>query len=129
MTSGNEIFVIIFCGLAFSAGVFTSQATAGETSSLHEGEKLYTHYCSPCHGMDGDGKGFNARNLDPRPANHADAEFMAKRTDKDLTDAISGGGRFVGKSSLMPPWGNTFRKAQIKDIVWYLRKVCKCEGR
>jgi mono/diheme cytochrome c family protein len=129
MTSGHEIFVIIFCSFAYCSAFFAPQATAGEISALHEGEKLYAHYCSPCHGMNGDGKGFNARNLDPRPANHADAEFMAKRTDKDLTDAISGGGRFVGKSSLMPPWGNTFSKAQIKGIVLHLRNVCKCEGR
>jgi mono/diheme cytochrome c family protein len=101
---------------------------AGDTALRTEGEKIYTHYCSPCHGVKGDGKGFNAKNLDPRPANHADAEFMAKRTDKELADAISGGGRFVGKSSLMPPWGETLSRAQIRNLVMYMRKLCQCEG-
>jgi mono/diheme cytochrome c family protein len=101
----------------------------GETkTSLKAGEKLYVWYCTPCHGFDGDGKGFNAKNLDPRPANHADSGFMKKRTDKELYDAVSGGGKAVGKSTLMLPWGNTFNETQIKSLVLYLRKLCRCEG-
>ncbi|MEW6714711.1 MAG: cytochrome c [Nitrospirota bacterium] len=91
-------------------------------------EKLYSYYCSPCHGVKGDGNGFNAKNLDPRPANHTNPNLMTKRTDEELFDAISGGGKRVGKSTLMPPWGNTFDKGQIKSLVQYLRKLCKCEG-
>jgi hypothetical protein len=53
---------------------------------------------------------------------------MKKRTDKELYDATAGGGRYVGKSTLMPPWGNTFSKVQIKSLVLYLRKLCKCKG-
>ena len=90
------------------------------------GESIYKWYCSPCHGDKGDGKGFNAKNLDPRPANHTDPALMTKRTDNDLFEAISGGGKRVGKSSLMPPWGNTFNREQIKSLVQYLRKLCKC---
>jgi cytochrome c oxidase cbb3-type subunit 3 len=86
------------------------------------------HYCTPCHGIEGDGKGYNAKNLDPRPANHTDAKFMGKRTDKDLYDAISGGGKAVGKATLMPPWGNTFKKPQIQSLILYLRKLCRCQG-
>ncbi|HDH53494.1 MAG TPA: c-type cytochrome [Nitrospirae bacterium] len=92
------------------------------------GKKIYTHYCTPCHGIKGDGKGFNAKNLDPRPANHTNIGLMNSRTDKELYDAISGGGRFVGKSTLMPPWGRTLNKSQIESLVLYLRKLCKCQG-
>ncbi|MBI5410032.1 MAG: cytochrome c [Nitrospirae bacterium] len=95
--------------------------------TVTDGEKIYTHYCSACHGNKGDGKGFNAKNLDPRPANHTDAVFMSKRTDKELFDAVSGGGRAVGKAAIMPPWGNTFDKGQIKSLVQYLRKMCRCQ--
>jgi len=41
----------------------------------------------------------------PARANHTDAVFMSKRTDRELVDAVSGGGRAVGKASIMPPWG------------------------
>lgn len=95
---------------------------------MTKGQKVYARYCAPCHGTEGDGKGFNAKNLDPRPANHRDFALMNQRTDEDLKNVISGGGRAVGKSTLMPPWGNTFHKEQIEDLVIYLRKLCKCKG-
>jgi len=90
------------------------------------GEKLYRHYCTPCHGVKGNGKGFNAVNLDPRPANHRDAEFMSRRSDRELFDVIHGGGRAVGKSTLMPPWGGVFNDEQIRSLIHYLRKLCGC---
>ena len=86
------------------------------------------HYCTSCHGNKGDGKGFNAKNLDPRPAVHTDGEFMGKRTDKELEDAVIGGGKMIGKATLMPPWGEVFSKAQIESLVIYMRKLCSCTG-
>jgi len=117
------LLVLMISGPVYSAGIRTEK-----TSLVMEGEKMYIHYCASCHGNKGDGKGFNAKNLDPRPAVHTDADFMSKRTDKDLQDAINGGGRTVGKSTLMPPWGNTFSEAQVHSLVLYLRRLCKCEG-
>ena len=103
-------------------------APAKEKPSPAAGEKLYRRYCSPCHGDRGDGRGFNAENLDPRPANHTDAEMMSRRTDRDLYDVIYGGGRSVGKSTLMPPWGRNFSRQEIESLVLYLRKLCGCRG-
>ena len=116
------ILVIIF------SLINISHAYAEEKQVVPEGSKLYAHYCAVCHGVKGDGKGFNAKNLDPRPANHTDAELMTRRSDKDLYDVIYGGGKVVGKSVLMPPWGNTFSKEQIQSLVLYLRKLCTCQG-
>ena len=110
----------------FSAISF-SRAIPEETFPLSGGEKIYRHYCTPCHGAKGDGKGFNAKNLDPRPAVHTDAIRMGSRNNKDLYDVIYGGGRAVGKSTLMPPWGKTLGTDQIQSLIPYLRKLCKCE--
>ncbi len=106
----------------------SNQVNAESAHPVADGKKLYTHYCAPCHGNRGDGKGFNAKNLDPRPAKHNDDELMSRRSDKDLYDVINGGGRSVGKSTLMPPWGETLDNAQIKSLVLYLRKLCHCQG-
>ncbi|MBI5055124.1 MAG: cytochrome c [Nitrospirae bacterium] len=100
---------------------------AGTSPSLPDAEKTYSWYCAPCHGVKGDGNGFNAKNLDPRPANHTDPNLMTKRTDEELFGVISGGGKGVGKSTLMPPWGNTFDKARIESLVKYLRELCRCQ--
>ncbi len=99
-----------------------------ESGSVTDGKKLYRWYCAPCHGIKGDGKGFNAGNLDPRPANHTDIRLMSRRSDRELNEAIAGGGKAAGKSTLMPPWGYTLNTSQIRALILYLRKLCSCQG-
>ncbi len=96
--------------------------------TLNTGERLYQYYCIVCHGTKGNGKGFNAEYLDPKPADHTNIEKMSKRTDEKLFDTIADGGKSVGKSTYMPPWGNTFREKQIESLILYLRKLCNCQG-
>jgi len=123
------IEIIFICIFYFLSLIFNlADVIAEENPSMSNGKKIYQWYCSPCHGIRGDGRGFNAKNLDPRPANHTDPNLMSRRTDKELFDAISLGGKGVGKSTLMPPWGDTFDKAQIESLVLYLRNLCKCQG-
>ncbi len=124
MTVTNIVLIITLSVLTISS----NQGGAEEIPSLAGGEKIYTRYCTPCHGTKGDGKGFNAKNLDPRPANHTSTRSMGNKTDSDLYEAISGGGKAVGKSTLMPPWGNTFSESQIRSLILYVRKLCKCQG-
>ncbi|MBI5410108.1 MAG: cytochrome c [Nitrospirae bacterium] len=119
---------ILLIVIAISIDSCSALIFAESKPLLSGGENLYIHYCSPCHGVKGDGNGFNAKNLDPRPAVHTDANFMSRRTDKDLYDALATGGKGIGKSTLMPPWGDTFDKAQIKSLVKYLRELCRCQG-
>lgn len=121
------IFTILSLLFIFTVA-FSVPAEAGRGPSLAEGKKLYKLYCTACHGIKGDGNGFNAENLDPRPVNHTDNDFMSKKTDSELLNAISGGGKAVGKSTLMPPWGNTLDELRIKSLILYLRKICNCKG-
>lgn len=107
-------------------GSACAQALSDETPSLTDGEKTYQWYCAPCHGNKGNGKGFNAKNLDPRPADHTDIKLMSGRTDRELHDAVTGGGRAVGKSTLMPPWGQTLSETRIESLILYLRELCGC---
>jgi len=113
--------------ILLSLGLYPISVQASERPSVSEGRKLYMHYCTPCHGIRGDGMGFNAENLDPRPANHTDSRFMSKRTDRDLYEVIKGGGRAVGKATLMPPWGGNLNDTQIKSLILYLRRLCMCK--
>ena len=120
----NTRQIILFFVLMISPVLFIG--TVCFASSFKEGKRVYLHYCAPCHGKKGNGKGFNARYLDPRPANHTDSEFMSRRTDGDLFDVIYGGGRAVGRSPLMPPWGETLSEDEIKSLIIYLRWLCRC---
>ena len=80
--------------------------------SRERGRKVYRHYCTICHGDEGDGNGFNAAMLDPTPRNFTEPGFWKKRTEAQVSRVIHQGGPAVGKSVLMPAWGaNAFRTA------------------
>ena len=98
-------------------------------ASLAWGTELYGHYCTPCHGIRGDGNGFNAHKLIVKPANHTDAKFMSERNDQKLFDTINLGGVEMAKSTLMPPWGAALNNDnKIKSLVMKLRDLCKCKA-
>jgi len=92
------------------------------------GKKLFEHYCAVCHGASGEGDGFNAFNLSPKPRNLADRAAMTSFSDQQLADAISRGGWERGKSNLMPPWGHTLNERQIRYLVAYLRTLRSTEA-
>ncbi len=93
---------------------------------LEHGQHLYETYCTQCHGVNGDGKGINVKDMAVQPRDHTDRSEMSARTDADLTKAIKGGGKAVNKSVLMPAWQGNFDDQQVSDLVLYLRHLC-CE--
>jgi len=88
-----------------------------------DGGKLYTSYCSACHGEKGKGDGIAARGLPAKPADHTNGAIMNQLSDKYLIQVISKGGGAVGKSSFMPAWGSSLSEQQIKDIVAFIRSI------
>ncbi|MBI1788974.1 MAG: c-type cytochrome [Acidobacteria bacterium] len=96
---------------------------AGLNYEESNGKKLFEHYCAVCHGATGEGDGFNAYNLNPKPRNLADRNAMAAFSDQQLFDAISRGAFERGKSNLMPPWGHTLNERQIRYLVACLRTL------
>jgi mono/diheme cytochrome c family protein len=92
---------------------------------LRLGREIFQHYCQTCHGETGAGDGFNAFNLDPRPRDISDPAFQKKKTDAELADAIQRGGAGVGLSALMPPWGRTLSRAEVDEVVLYIRSLRK----
>ncbi len=94
----------------------------------NEAESLYLKNCAACHGVNGDGKGYNARFLPKSPASHADKAYMSTRPDDTLFDGIHAGGYILNKHHFMPPWGQTLSHDEIHQLVAYMRKLCQCEG-
>ena len=92
------------------------------------GEALYARQCAACHGERGRGDGPNARYLPTRPAAHANSEQMSARSDDRLFDAIYGGGYPLGKSVMMPAFGETLTRGEIWRLVGHLRMLCACVG-
>jgi mono/diheme cytochrome c family protein len=86
-----------------------------------KGKKLYKQYCAICHGEEGRGDGFNAFNLNPRPADLT--EVYKEREDGYIVKVVTGGTKAVRKSSLCPPYGRTIQKEDINAIVSYLKTL------
>ncbi len=109
---------------------FNGKSPIKQGDPVH-GRKLYSMYCTPCHGMEGDGKGQLARLLDPAPRDHTDGQGKRKgdgmndRTDKQLFNAISDGGQGISKSVNMPAWKHTISEKSRWDIIAYLRAIAK----
>lgn len=89
-------------------------------SPLSRGRTLYNKYCSVCHGSQGQGDGFNAYNLDPRPRSFKDSSFIARLDTALVVETITGGGAAVGLSPTMPPWGRTLKRNDIALLSHYV---------
>jgi cytochrome c oxidase cbb3-type subunit 3 len=105
-----------------SLGLLAASALADGDAG--HGKALYTIYCTQCHGLQGNGRGVNVRDMAVLPRNHTDRGEMSARTDDDLFKAIQGGGKAVNKSVLMPSWGNNLSESDIRDLIAYLRELC-----
>lgn len=68
-----------------------------------------------CNGKD---DGFNAFNLNPRPADLTKV-CVVKRSEY-IIRVVTEGTKAVGKSSLCPPYGRTIQKEDIAAIIVYL---------
>ncbi|MGH7552035.1 MAG: cytochrome c [Longimicrobiales bacterium] len=109
-------------------GGYVSLVTYSTTNTARGDTTTYNVYCAGCHGPSGAGDGPNARFLRARPANHADSTAMAARSDDGLYDAISAGGRVLGVSLEMPPFGTVLDPEAIRGLVAYIRTLCRCRG-
>jgi mono/diheme cytochrome c family protein len=107
------------------SSALSSALPAVDSSSYEQrqGKYLFVKYCAVCHGEQGKGDGFNAYNLNPKPRDFTDAHYMKVLADEKIRQTISGGGRSVNKSPLMPSWGGTISKQEIGYLVSYLRTL------
>jgi cytochrome c6 len=94
-----------------------------QAQSAAEGQKLYTTYCSSCHGDKGRGDGAAGKALPIKPADHTDGKLMNSFSDEFLLNIIAKGGAAVGKSAFMPAWGGVLKESQIQDLITYMRSI------
>ncbi len=92
------------------------------------GAATYLARCAPCHGIQGAGDGFNAPFLPVAPTSHSDSAAMSLRPDDTLYDGIHAGGWILGKSHRMPAFGASLNDREKRDLVRYMRTLCRCQG-
>jgi len=138
--------VLPVLGIVFVSGMVS--CALFEDEHVAKGHQLFLYYCSHCHGASGQGNGYNAVNLDPRPRDLTDRNepYMAESTNEQIFHSIREGvaGAFPeaanqaseskepkkeedeeGGSPLMPYWGRTFSDEEIWDLVAFVRTLHK----
>ncbi len=122
-------FTILLLGMGPATFVNAGGHESAEDVQFSElamaGEPLYLHYCAHCHGVNGEGDGFNAENLEKDPAELSDNAFVSKRSNEKLFKVISEGGRAAKRSYLMPVFGRTLSEKEIWSLVAYIRLLAE----
>jgi cytochrome c oxidase cbb3-type subunit III len=98
---------------------------AARLSAAEETATVFRELCSVCHGADGKGDGPSAQGLEPKPADFTNCKVMGKNSDDVLSKIIKGGGQSVGRSTVMPAWGDSLSDQQIRELVRFIRGLCK----
>jgi cytochrome c553 len=98
------------------------------TYTERQGKELFEQYCVVCHGQGGEGDGFNAYNLNPKPHSLSDSTYMKVISSGTLTETISFGGKGVNKSVLMPAYQKTLDKTQISNVVVYIETFTRTKS-
>ena len=91
----------------------------GADAQGFRGSLVFFNYCVTCHGPNADGNGRAAKLYDPRPAN-------LRASDKNLQYMrliVRNGGKALGRSEFMPPWGEELTDEQIDDVTAYLQSI------
>ncbi len=95
----------------------TNPVQAG-AESINRGEQLYLQRCTGCHGKKADGKGPNSLDIQPRPRNLRNADFMNSISDRRLFESILYG----VQGTAMPPWVDYgLTQKDVGDLVNYLK--------
>lgn len=93
--------------------------------NVKRGARLYKSYCSPCHGLEGNGRGPRARNelLQPPPRDHTNGFYMNMQPDVRFFKVIKFGGKANNLSHIMPQWKHILSDKQIFQILAFIRSI------
>src|SRR5690349_12125065 len=109
MTRTGVVMLIASVCAGVTALVRAAGPDVGTDAQRQAGKQLYLHYCSQCHGEKGDGEGYAAAHLRPRPRNFTTGKFKIRTTPtgalpthQDLINVIRRGMPYTS----MPAWPN-----------------------
>jgi mono/diheme cytochrome c family protein len=107
---------------ALAGSVRGAAQEVGTEAQRESGKKLYLKNCSQCHGDNGDGEGYAAAHLRPRPRNFTTGKFKIRTTPngtlpthQDLVNIIRRGMPYTS----MPAWP-TLSDQEVSDLAYFI---------
>jgi mono/diheme cytochrome c family protein len=130
MAPRRWLAVVLLCSASSIAGAQGKQSDDfprkdSPEASVLRGEIVFRNYCVLCHGVQADGRGRAAVIYNPKPANLREST----RPDAYKEAIVRRGGKAMGRSEYMPPWGGELTDEQITDVVRFLRSIAPAAGK
>src|SRR5918994_847458 len=108
--------------VAPTGSVRAAAQDVGTDAQREAGKALYLKYCAQCHNDNGDGEGYAAVHLRPRPRNFTTGKFKVRSTPngalpthQDLVDIIRKGMPYTS----MPDWP-TFSDQELSNPAYFI---------
>jgi mono/diheme cytochrome c family protein len=103
--------------LALSAHPILAQQIPGD---IHRGKTVFDQNCAVCHGIAGDVRGVDTKEMNPVPSNFTDPAFWKGKTDTFLYRTI-----LNGSSREMPGYRDLLTPKEIRDVLEYIKTFRK----
>jgi len=114
--------LIVSLAAAPTGSVRVAAQDVGTEAQRESGRTLYVKYCAQCHGEKGDGDGYAAPHLDPKPRDFTRGMYKVRSTPsgalpthQDLVDVIRRGMPYTS----MPAWPNLADR-EVSDLAYFL---------
>jgi mono/diheme cytochrome c family protein len=122
MWRGCAVALLVLSSTVLRSAVQAAAPDIGTEAQRESGKKIYAKYCSQCHGEKGDGEGYAAVHLRPRPRNFTTGKFKIRTTPngalpthQDIVNVIRRGMPY----SSMPAWPN-FSDQEVSDLAYFI---------
>ncbi len=124
LVSRSCVAVLIAAWSVTTMGVARGQGPdLGTEAQRESGKALYLKYCAQCHGEKGDGEGYAAPHLLPRPRNFTTGKFKVRSTPngalpthQDLLNIIRRGMPYTS----MPAWPS-LSDQDVSNLAYYIK--------
>ena len=90
-----------------------------------QGKRVFETYCIWCHADATPAGPSNRSNVTPTPALISDGAALNGLSDEYMQNIITLGGSGLGKSAMMPPYGETLKEDEIRAVIAYARAVAQ----
>ncbi len=115
------VLIVLLCAAPMGSARAAAQ-DLGTQAQRDSGKQLYLKNCSQCHGDKGDGEGYAAPHLRPRPRNFTTGKFKIRSTPngalpthQDLVNIIRRGMPYTS----MPAWPN-LADQEVSDLAYFI---------
>jgi cytochrome c oxidase cbb3-type subunit 3 len=88
-----------------------------------QGKRIFYDKCVWCHSDSTPAGPSNRTNLTPQPPSLSDGNIMNPLSQDFVRNIVLLGGSALGKSAMMPPWGNTLSEEEIQAVIAYSRRI------